>query len=80
MKLKSIKEMLGVDTISRKDGIILVRSEFFYRMGKTAEDIVKRIQEKFSNAEIIDSGEHWAAFSGRASVANSSHWWVKFRL
>jgi uncharacterized C2H2 Zn-finger protein len=78
--MQNVKSMLGVDTISKKGDIITVRKEFFYTFGKTAEDFVNRVKEKYPNAEIVDYGETWKPFRGGASTANQSHWYVKFRL
>ena len=80
LKLENIKSQLGVDTISKKGDIITVRSEFFYRHGRSEQDIINRIKRFIPNATIINSGEHWASFRGGASVAQSSHWYVKFKL
>lgn len=79
--LSEIKSKIGgVDTISRKGDVITVRREYFYRMGKTSEDLVNKVKSAFPNATIVDSGDQWAPFRGGASVANSSHWYVKFTL
>mgnify|MGYP001581753633 CR=1 FL=1 len=80
LKLENIKSQLGVDTISKKGDIITVRSEFYYKHGRSEQSIVNRIKHFFPNVEIIDSGEHWAPFKGGASVAQSSHWYVKFKI
>ena len=34
----------------------------------------------FPNAEILESGEVWKDFRGGASVAQQSHWFVKFTV
>lgn len=80
MKLQDIKNLLCVDTVSRKDGVITVRKGFYYKMGKSSQDMVNKVKERLPNAEILDSGEHGAAFRGGASVAQGSHWYVKFRV
>ncbi len=74
------EKMPFADTVSMRDGVITIRRGFFYRMGGSSEKFAARVKEVFPNAEIIDHGEHWAAFRGGASVRNSSHWWVKFTL
>ena len=80
LKLENIKSQLGVDTISKKGDIITVRAGFFYRHGRSEQNIIDRIKNFFPNATIIDSGEHWTPFRGGASVAQSSHWYVKFKI
>lgn len=80
LSLARIKDAVGADTISRKDDVITVRKSFFYSMGKTANDFVNKVKQAFPEAEIMDSGKRWVAFRGGASVANQSHWWVKFKL
>ena len=80
MKLLDIKYELHMDTISKKNGIITVRHGYYYRHGKTAETYENRVKEKFPNATILDSGDHWAPFRGGQSVAQGSHFFVKFTL
>lgn len=80
MKLQDIKDKLSMDSISKKGDVITVRRGFYYRMGKTAQMYVNHVLEKYPDVHIIDSGEHWAPFRGGASVANSSHFYVKFTL
>jgi hypothetical protein len=76
--LKEVKEKLHFDSYSVKNGVFTVRKEFFYRMGKDTEYYRQKVLEAFPNVKIVDSGEVWKAFRGGASVANSSHWFVKF--
>ena len=80
MKNIEIKDILNADTLSKKDGIYTARWEFFYRFGKTFHDYVDRVKRKFPNAQIIEARENWKPFRGGASTANSSHWYVKFKL
>lgn len=76
--LKEVKEKLSFDTYSVKAGVFTVRKEFFYTMGKTTLYYEKTIKNAFPDAVIVDSGEVWKSFRGGASVANSSHFYVKF--
>ena len=77
-----IKDLTYADTASKRSGIFTVRRGFFYTHGKTASDFANSIKEDLAKAgyeiEIIGKGEVWKPFKGGASVANSSHWWVKF--
>lgn len=82
MKTSEVKERLSgrIDTISKRNDVFTIRRGFFYRMGKTSADLVNMVKEAFPNADILDSGEQWKTFRGGSSVANSSHWWVKFKV
>ena len=80
MNLQDIKYELHMDTISKKKGVITVRHSYYYRHGKTAETYVNRVKEKFPNAKILESGDQWAPFRGGQSVAQGSHFFVKFTL
>ncbi len=77
--MKEIKEELPYfDTYSLKNGIFTVRKGFFYTFGKNIEIYEDMVKNAFPNAKIIDSQEIWKPFRGGASIANSSHWFVKF--
>lgn len=83
MKITSnwIKEnVVGVDSCSKRDGVFTARKGFFYTFAGTSEKFAETIKAAFPNAKIIEHGEHWAPFRGGASVAESSHWWVKFTM
>lgn len=75
-----VKELLGADTVSRRDGVYTARWEFFYTHGVTAGDKVNVVKKQLPKAAVVDSGEVWKAFRGGASTAQSSHWYVKFTL
>jgi hypothetical protein len=78
--LATIKETISADTYSIKDGVITLRWGFFYTHGMTADKKAETVKAKFPSARIIDSGEVWKPFRGGTSIANSSHWYVKFLL
>jgi hypothetical protein len=78
--LKEIKQKISADSYSHKDNVFTLRWGFFYKMGKTTERYIQKVKDVFPNANIIDSGEVWKSFRGGASVANSSHWFVKFTI
>jgi hypothetical protein len=79
--IKTVKEnVIGADAVSLKNGVFTVRRGFFYTGGTTAANLVERVKSAFPAATIIDSGETRKEFKGGASVANQSHWWVKFSL
>jgi len=75
------KADIRADSISkRKDGTVVLRREFFYTNGFTADKFVDHIMSKLINygvsARIVDSGEIWKPFRGGSTTANSSHWFV----
>lgn len=85
--LKYIKQITQADTAGRKrnpERDIVLRREFFYTHGKTAQDFANGVHSKLNDClvdhDIVDYGEHWAPFRGGASTAQSSHWWVVIRL
>lgn len=76
----TVGTMLNASTCSLKAGVYTVRWGFFYRHGGDAQTKVRRVLATFPQALVQDSGEVWKAFNGGASVANQSHWFVKFTL
>ena len=78
---KQIKEKIqGVDTILKKNDVYTIRQGFFYRMERSEEKLMANVLSVYPNAELIDSGEHYAAFRGGQTIAKGSHFWVKFKL
>lgn len=75
--LKQVKEKLS-ENCSYKNGIFTYRVGFFYRNGRTEEEFVKKVMDVFPEATIESSGSVDKPFRGGASLANSSHWFVKF--
>lgn len=80
LKLKDVKEKLFADSYSIKEGVVTLRWGFFYTMGRSTEKYIQQVKEKYPNAVIFDSGQVRKSFRGGASVANSSHFYVKFSL
>lgn len=80
ISMSSIKEKLSADTYSRNGDVITVRMGFFYSMGKSTQTFVDAVLQAFPSATIIDSGERWVAFRGGDTVAQGSHWYVKFTI
>lgn len=85
-RIKSlIKDNLHPDSIgTKKGGNIICRWGYFYRRGITVEKYVSQIENLLNvfrvNFNIVDSGDHWSAFRGGASVANQSHWYVEIEI
>jgi len=86
--LKNLKSSVEyhADVVTKlKNGNYIFRRGFFYRNGSSAEtfkdDIVGLLKSKFSGVfEVVEFKETWKAFSGRSSVANSSHWSVEIKV
>lgn len=78
---EQIAKHIGCDEVSFSKGVYTARSGYFYMHGRTAENLVIEVRNAFpTSAAIVDSGDHWAAFRGGASLRAQSHWWVKFTL
>ena len=80
LTVKQVRDLISVDTLSLKNGVFTARRGFFYTHGGSSEKLAARIQAALPQAVILDQGEVWKAFRGGASVANQSHWFVKFTL
>ena len=85
MTKKEIEKILTVNEVSKtKEGNFIARKGFYYKHGKTEEDLGKSIISDLMKAgikyKIIDSGEEWRPFRGGASLRTQSHWWVKFNV
>lgn len=80
MTLKQVRETLSADSYSVKNGVFTVRRTFFYACGGSADKFAAYVKSAFPAATILESGEVWKPFRGGASVAQSSHWFVKFAV
>jgi hypothetical protein len=77
--ITEVKEKLSCfDTLSLRNNIFTGRSGFFYTMGKSSEGYANKVLQVFPDAKILQHEEIWRPFKGGASVANSSHFCVKF--
>ncbi len=78
---EQIAEHIGGDEVTLYRGVYTVRRGYFYTHGHSADNLASDVLRAFPmSAKIRDSGDHWAAFRGGASLRASSHWWVKFTL
>jgi len=77
MTVKQIRELGLADTVSHKEGVFTLRRGFFYRHGMDAEQYAAGVVAALPGAVVVGKGEVNKAFSGGASTANYSHWWVK---
>lgn len=80
-----IKDNLDPDTIgTKKGGNILCRWGYYYSHGMTSIHYVTKIKKLLDQHNIqhriVNDGDHWAAFSGGASVANQSHFYVEIKI
>lgn len=79
-KASLLSSGIHIDTLSKnKDGNYIARRAFYYTRGKTSKMLADQFS-KLSYIEVIDHGEVWKPFRGSASIANSSHWYVIFKL
>lgn len=65
---------------SEKNRCYIAREGYFYTFGRTAEKMAASIKRAVPAAEILDSYDHFTAFRGGSSLANSSHFGVRFTL
>ena len=79
-KLQDIQHALASDTISKKGNVITARWGFFYTHGCDENHKRAQVLNTFPGCSIVDSGEVWKPFRGGATVAQGSHWYVKFEL
>lgn len=80
MVLKDIKASITADSYHHTKGVFTLRWGFYYTHGMTVDHHIAHIKSKFPTAKIIDSGTEWKSFKGGGSVAENSHWWVKFSV
>lgn len=81
--LTQVRTALGHDHVGRKKGgTFIVRRQFFYTHGFTAEKFEEQVRTALKAAgltiRVVESYEHWTRFRGGASVANQSHWGCEF--
>lgn len=81
--VKQVKDALThhVDTVGKqKDGSIVVRRGYFYRMGmdsdKFAADVQRLLDTALPGAKVVDKGDRWKPFRGGATTAQSSHFYA----
>lgn len=78
---KVIQEKLGVDQVTKSKGVYTLREGFrFYTHGRTPETYINKVLSSFPEAKILESRMIYKAFRGGASLANSSHFLVKFTI
>ncbi len=78
-------EMLStVGQLSKSKGLFVARRGFFYTHGYTAEKFAASVKAELAKQgveiNVVETGEVWKPFKGSASVAQSSHWFVKFTV
>ena len=80
MSLMELKELLAMDSISKKGNIITVRKGFFYTRGRTVHDLIVDILLNFPAAQIVKSETRVKPFKGGGTISQNSHWRVSFIL
>lgn len=82
MKTSEVQDKLCgvVDTVSKRGDVFTVRRGFFYTHGMSADKLAAAVKATFPGAEVVDSGEQWKPFNGGHTVAQGSHFWVKFKV
>ena len=78
--IKMVEDAICADQVTLRNGVFTVRESFFYSGGRSEENLLAEVQKAFPNAVIVGKGEVWMPFKGGASIANQSHWFVKFTL
>ena len=80
---KQVQDITG-NTVSVRKGSFTVRKGFYYRMGmdqnKLADQVAERMVAAGHTIIIEDTGEKFVAFRGGDTVAQGSHFWVKFKI
>jgi hypothetical protein len=80
IRLSDVRARLHCDSVSRTSGILTARWGFYYRHGRSAAAYAEHVLAAFPDATIIDRGDVDKPFRGSATVAQSSHFFVKFTL
>ena len=83
--LKQIKEVVFADQISRqKDGSVMFRRGYYYHHGQTAKGFQAKISASLNAAgidhRVVACGDFWVKNDGGASIARSSHFYVRIVL
>lgn len=72
------------DSLTLHSEIYTFRIMFFYKHGRTAQQVFKPYLDNFKKAGLIASdiqyGEKDFPFRGSAGIKESSHWWMKCKL
>ena len=83
--IHKIRDNVTCDQVSKqKDGTIMFRRGYFYRHGMTPEQFRDQIVAQLKSAgfqfDVLDCGDHWTTFNGSASLAKSSHFYVRVEI
>jgi len=85
--IRTLEENVMCSQVSRlRDGTkdFMFRKGYFYTNGATPEGFEKAVTRQLTEAgiahKVINTGNHWASFNGGASVAKSSHFWVRVKI
>jgi hypothetical protein len=83
--VQSVRQQLGhasvcPDTLSQRAGVFTVRKGFYYRHGRSADQLAADVLAAVRGARLVEVGEVDKPFRGGASVAQSSHFYVRFTV
>lgn len=83
--ISQLRALEGVDTVGRnKAGNYVLRRGYYWGVTKDGSEFAESMAQKARaaglNVDIVDSGNHYVAFRGNATVKQGSHWWVELRV
>ena len=81
---KALSEMISSDSLTKSQGVFVARRGFFYTKGYTAQDfsayVTSILRQNGIEINVEEAGEVWKPFKGGASLAQQSHWYVRFTV
>jgi len=82
LTLKEIGDKIGVNIISRREGVITIKKSYFYGMMHSGQALADKVTKAFPDASIIEYGNHFHQFVGGAKSGSpkDSYFWCKFKL
>lgn len=84
MTTKEVRERLSMtfDTFSFRNNVFTVKKGYYWGVTKSGETYADKVKEVIPEAKIIDFGNHFAPFNGKARTgsAGDSYFYVKFTI
>lgn len=82
MNADDIQKILGTKYVSKYKGNFKYWKSYFWGMTLNADSLIKKVKQKFPNAVIVDSGNHFHDFVGSAKSGSrqDSYLYVIFKL
>jgi len=79
-----LKEHFGEEDdpghVTFSKGHFTIRRGYFYRHGKTPEDLADCVRRVLPDALVTDMGDHYAPFRGGEGIRKNSYFWVQIKL